>query len=781
MNSTVRYDIITLLNKSVWDDSAKKVADLLNDLFSSNNYKEYLDLIFYAISNFQLYGFVEYLTEEEKQCFIEMDVYRSNSYRGREIEFYNKGQLSFLYEIEKNQKILFSAPTSFGKTSIISEFIIQNHKRLQNIVFVVPTNSLLEELYVKFLAYNKQFVMGFNVTNQPDKMIGKNIFLLTPERFLIFIQSINMKDVDLLIMDEMYKIADSQKRKITDFVNNRSLRFRKVADIIASSENKVVFLSPFTYTSTRSMSRFLQKYNIKKVNRRVEYVKRKIINAEEFMDKGKKTNYAKTIDILKMLFGQKNIVYVSGYNDGYKIVDAYNEDFKCDDERYIAFCNHIKQNYIIDEKAWSIADAIYKGIGMYIAPMPRYIKKELVSLYEKGIINTLIVTTAFTEGVNTSAKNLIFTSIQNGGHANDLTDIDILNVMGRVGRFAKESVGNIYCINEKIYKKVCELQNNGDCQLENLNYEENKQKIDYEIEMMDERFLSEDEKNKRNETLIEMQQFDISLHDFHISLNVSNQWKLWLYKFFDSLNEEQLYVRYNQLQIISKNDNGIYEDALSIIFKDIRRALEDNGVKAFPVQVYEIPAFDKKGEFIWARLYKYYANGNIKTTISNNIRYITGRFNKVVQGKQYKKKSDLQRLFEEEGCAWILAYYTNKLEVNYNKFYSECFRFISNVVQYKIPFYLTFYMSIYKLFLRKQNIQKLELDKLQEKDVMILFEDGGISNEYKRLLDYGIPMITINKIKENNIDEKDLMDKYEQLEELDKYEKMILRDCLEVI
>lgn len=45
------------------------------------------------------------------------------------------------------EKIFLSAPTSFGKTSLLLEFIIQHHKSLANVLIIVPTNSLLEELY----------------------------------------------------------------------------------------------------------------------------------------------------------------------------------------------------------------------------------------------------------------------------------------------------------------------------------------------------------------------------------------------------------------------------------------------------------------------------------------------------------------------------------------------------------------------------------------------------------------------------------------------------------
>lgn len=776
-----RYFIIDIFNKATWNDSIKEVTDLLNDLFSDNEYKDYLDLIFSAISSFQLYGFLAYLSEEETQRFLELDFYRTNSYKGKKIDYYNKGQLSLLYDLDENKKVLFSAPTSFGKTSIIIDYILQNSSKLKNIVFIVPTNSLLEELYLKFLGYNKNLELGYNVTNQPNGLFGKNIFLLTPERFLLFIQTVKLSSIDLTVMDEMYKIADNPKKEIKDFINNRSLRFRRVADIIASSKNQVIFLSPFTYSVSNSMQKFITRFDIKKLNRRTEFVKRELLKATDFIGTVKEKNCEKVIRLLEHLSFEQNIVYVKGYNDGYQIVDSYNRDFYTDDNRYKAFCEHLNENYVIEESNWSIAEAISKGMGIYIAPMPRYIKKELVLLYEQGIINTMIVTTSFTEGVNTSAKNLIVTSLKNGGNTNDLTDIDVLNVMGRVGRFAKESIGKVYCLTDDIYDKVSTLQENGDCILENYNYVSEKHNIDYEIEMMDEKYLSQEEISKKEKLLYDMQEIGISSKDFQISLTVSNQWKLWLYQYFKTLNNQEIELRYDKLQVLLKEKVGVYEEALSDVFKDIRKAIENRGVRAFPVQPYDIPAFDRNGEFIWARLYKYYANGNIKSTIKNNIRYITGRYKSIIGENTYKKKRDLEFLFAEKGCTWILSYYTSGLELNYNKIYSECFRFISNVIQYKLPFYLTFYIAIFKLYLQKESLAEYELSKLEEKDIMLLFEDGGIVKEYQELMDYGIPMITLNKIRDRELSVNVLKEKYKEIEELDTYEKMMLKDCFSAI
>lgn len=249
MDITDRLAFVEVLNDYAFDDNVNSLTEKLNEVLSQNDYSEELDLIFMAIATSQMYGFLSYLTDEEQQRFFECDYYRSNSYRGINVPFYNRGQLSFLYELENNEKVFFSAPTSFGKTSIVSEYILNHYRELQNVLFVVPTNSLLEELFQKFQRYNLNLKMGYNVTTQPiNPVCGRNIAFLTPERFMLVAENDCIDRFDLIVMDETYKIVDAENTEVSDFVNHRALRFRKVADLIAGAHAKVIFLSPFTYT-----------------------------------------------------------------------------------------------------------------------------------------------------------------------------------------------------------------------------------------------------------------------------------------------------------------------------------------------------------------------------------------------------------------------------------------------------------------------------------------------------------------------------------------------------
>lgn len=786
-------ELINKINELSIRNNESELLNILNVLVNEGKYKDYLQEVFTLISITEMYGYLAYFSEKEIKDFLCWDSARSQTYIGKNIKFYNKGQLSLLFELEKNKKVFLSAPTSFGKTSIVLEYVLQNYRMLNNILFIVPTNSLLEELYQKMIILNKELDMKYIVSTQPHlKMNERNFLLLTPERFLLVSESVSVDVFDLIVMDETYKIVESKNELISDFLESRSLRFRKVADIIGKSKNKTIFLSPFTYTLTDSMKKFLEKYSITKIDRRLEYVSREIIKmtlSSDFKRKfgdskgyGVKLSKSKKVCyILDKLKGEKNIVYVSNYSEAYKIVDEMPyRDFTNHSERFAKFIRHLEENYDVGvNHEWKIISALKKGIGIYVAPLPRYIKKELVKLYEGNQIDTLIVTSAFTEGVNTNACNLIFTSLVNGPTNNKLSNIDVLNVSGRAGRFSKSSVGKIYCIDDVVYNKVVELQKNGNIQLENYNYKIGKNndiRGDYVIDMMDNEYLTPEESILKKETDELRVQLELSKQDLNISLCVPTKWKLILYQSINVRNIGNLYIACKNI-FTDEPDKRI--ESLDLIFSFIRCAFKNNGINPFPSKPYEIRAFDNSGQFIWGRLYKIYCSGTTKDIIKKNIGYIKKEFDSLTKNLwfNFNTKQDLEEFFSYNAKKWVLDYYTADLKLNYDSFYTETFKFISSVIQYKIPFYISFVTSIVKLYIKKNNLCSLyNPEEIDSKKAVLLFENGNTSDEYESVIDYGLSNDIIIKLNENNISYCDLLDLRFDVDLFDEYELIILKE-----
>lgn len=788
-----KYELITKINYYSAEDNNKELLNILNELFYNKEYKSFLQEVFVIISITEMYGFLAYLSRDEIVCFLNWDFYKSQTYKGQSIEYYNKGQLSLIYDLEKNKKVFLSAPTSFGKTSIVLEYIINNQKSLNNILFVVPTNSLLEELFQKITYINKALKMNYSITTQPRFNNNvRNILLLTPERFFLASENFNINVFSLVIMDETYQIVDSKNEMISDFLESRALRFRKVADMIGKSNNQTIFLSPFTYELTESMHKFLTKYDIKKIDRKIEYVGREIINisnSDDFqkifgkakgytknLSKAKKTKY-----ILDKLSKQKNIVYVSNYAEAYKIVDEIDWPIEnSHNDRFNMFIRHLESNYALKNRyERKIVSALKKGIGIYVAPLPRYIKKEIVKLYEEDELKTLIITTAFTEGVNTSASNLIFTSLISGPTVNKLSDIDILNVSGRAGRFAKSSIGKIYCIDKTIYDKVSQLQKEGSIKLENYNYMQGNPEIkrdDYSIEMIDNEFLTDEEKETKKEIKNEKLRLGLTSKELNIALCVPTKRKLVLYSAVDLENIDELY---KACANILTNEANKRIESLDTLFNFIKVTFYKQNINPFLIKPYEIKPFDKSGKFTWGRLYKIYCSGKSKDIINNNISFISKEFDSIYSKltQKYHEKSDVENAFKEQDKGWVLKYYNKNLGLNYDAFFTETFKFINSVVQYKIPFYISFITSIVKLFIKKNMIDnRYNISKLDSKKIVSLFENGNFNDSYENLIDYGISNDVILKISENNISIEEVLGMSFKQDIFDEYELLTLSE-----
>ncbi|WP_345329631.1 hypothetical protein [Mucilaginibacter defluvii] len=75
-------------------------------------------------------------------------------------------------------------------------------------------------------------------------------------------------------------------------------------------------------------------------------------------------------------------------------------------EEFQLFVDHLERIYDVN---WCVIKALKGGIGIHHGVVPKYIQKEIIKLFnsKNGGLTILVCTTTITEGVNTSAKNLI--------------------------------------------------------------------------------------------------------------------------------------------------------------------------------------------------------------------------------------------------------------------------------------------------------------------------------------------------------------------------------------
>ena len=113
-----------------------------------------------------------------------------------------------------------------------------------------------------------------------------------------------------------------------------------------------------------------------------------------------------------------------------------------------------------------------------------------------------------------------------------------------------------------------------------------------------------------------------------------------------------------------------------------------------------------------------------------------------------------------------------------NKLYEGTFKFISNVIEYKIPYYINFFVGMFKYYVEKHDISfdSQEIDLIQAIDKI---ENIGIEEKMIPFYDYGFPEETLDKIAklENEINFYEIS----ELTEFDDYEKIMIMEYIKIM
>lgn len=426
------------------------------------------------------------------------------------------------FELDRLNRYFLSASTSFGKTHLVFEIL--NKMKYKNIVLIFPTIALLSENYEKVIAENnyEYFNDEFKIHTLSDveEFGEKNLFIFTPERFLSFMEKNESKiNFDFAFVDEVYKIDNEYLIDDVLKENERDVAYRLAVFYSLKDNVDLLLAGPYIDFSKEedinyndSFNRFLAHNQINLI----DYNNYEIVNKTFFNIIDKKDNFLgnelsfkfTSIDKNRMLIEiirsivsmqENTIIYcpLRSQVERYpKKIIASGVIGNHDYSQYSEFINHITRNF---KEEWTLIQALKNGIGMHHGLVPKYIQKEIVSLFNKKLLKVLISTTTITEGVNTSAKNLIVLDSKKGDKP--LKKFDAKNIAGRAGRFSHHYSGRVIVLKND-FMNVLESDSDG---IKHKNYDLLSPKDEIDLYYTSDEYLSDTDKliktNIRNEQL----------------------------------------------------------------------------------------------------------------------------------------------------------------------------------------------------------------------------------------------------------------------------------------
>lgn len=319
---------------------------------------------------------------------------------------------------DENKRLIISAPTSFGKTMLIKEYLY--NEQPQKVVFIVPTNSLADELIENFVEiYTDLGYTVYDTVKEHCVVREKSIFIGTQEKFYQIYQNIKI-EIDLFVIDEAYKLGDELNGSREVILN------RTFVDTVNKAKRTILLL-PLA-NDIEGLSHF----NFKILRSEFSPVAKNLIKIDD-------TNFDSYIIDEVSQNRHSNLIYFDSPRDAEKFYMKYQDTFKNKTDLSNEWIERVENDF---HKEWLPIKSLKNCIGIHYGPMPKFIQKKVIDLFKKSDIKTVLATSSIIEGVNTPTKNIFITTSRNILHRNHV--IKFKNLIGRAGRLGIHKVGNVY-------------------------------------------------------------------------------------------------------------------------------------------------------------------------------------------------------------------------------------------------------------------------------------------------------------------------------------------------
>ncbi len=653
---------------------------------------------------------------------------------------YQKHVLDSFVTAQRNRYVL-TAPTSFGKTFLVYEII--QKMQYQNVLLIFPAISLLSENYARLCgreAFSSYVI--HSLSEEEFDITQKNIFIFTPERFLSFMDSHQNLRFDFAFIDEVYKIDNSFViDQETSGENERDTAYRLALEFICNLTDDMLLAGPYMALPSAEIEQqksfnnfahdngfdFLRYNQFEIVLKEYTTVKsrRKYVIDNIPVEIGSVGKTQKIANIIRALSSptENTIIYCNRRSDteSYarqllkekKLISSFQE--KClgvDDPVYEIFLEHLQNTFGED---WIVLQALRGRIGIHHSLVPKYIQKEIIRLFNCGALICLFSTTTITEGVNTSAKNIIITSRKKG--TKDLKQFDAKNIAGRAGRFQQHYSGRVIDLNngfEDIVSRKPEL-------LEHKNYDINIPKTDVDYQITKEQYLSVDDLQEKKSIFSQVEASGIPTNVFSSFRVVGPKDKLLLY------------------ETIEKMPWWTIDDIKKVSTKLTRSNAKHLHLEGF--------------QTILDLIYPIVQEKKLKNLI--NVR--------VGEEQRYSLVTVLLSSYLEGGFMSMVDYYTTRRKSPKTK--DEAIRQVADFVYNVFKYHLVKYLGLFDVFFRYRIslLENVDMDSVPGLGLLLQkLEYNALSPTARKVSDYGVPFKLIDCYDSQTEYDKEQFDPYEK-------------------
>lgn len=384
-------------------------------------------------------GFYPYLEKEKSKLIFKSTSgeIRKEFHRSKNLDKYFHEEQKIINDVLSSEKnLIVSAPTSFGKSLLIDEIVAS--RKYKNIIIIQPTLALIDETRKRLRKYSNAYKIIVRTSQKPSNEKG-NLFLLTAERVMEYSE---LPNIDFFVIDEFYKLSAKRDEERSDVLNNAfNLLLNK-------HKGRFYLLGPNIDSISEG---FDDKYNAEFYKTRYSLVDNRMIDmhSEDFGERGAKQAKKENalFSLLWKLKDEQTIIYCSSPARARR--------------RARRFCNYLKEKGVLLQERlsilewlmenvdprWGIIDCLKHGIGIHDGALQKHITSSIIQYFNANKLKYLFCTTTIIEGVNTSAKNVVFFD-RTKGYRKPIDFFDFSNIKGRSGRMMVHYVGRIFNFNK---------------------------------------------------------------------------------------------------------------------------------------------------------------------------------------------------------------------------------------------------------------------------------------------------------------------------------------------